>query len=40
MSFVGKRVRLQAMSIHVRSYYRGYRYYRLPHGTPEAAARV
>lgn len=29
------------MSIHARaSYYRGYRYYRLPHGTQEAAARV
>jgi hypothetical protein len=38
-SFVGKRVSLQAMSICARTSYRGYRYYRLPNGIPEAAAR-
>jgi hypothetical protein len=40
LSFVGKRGNLQTMSIHARTSYRGYRYYRLPNGTPEAAARV
>ena len=29
------------MSIHAQlGYYRGYRFYRLPNGTPEAAARA
>jgi hypothetical protein len=34
------RVSLDPMSIHAQTSYRGYRYYRLPNGTPEAAARV